>query len=250
VTRRMDVNCDLGETAQPWVDSHEPLLMGLITSANVACGGHAGDDVSMHAVCERAAHLGVTIGAQVSYPDRQNFGRVRMHLDPTSLASTLRHQYAALDEVARRHGTRVSYVKPHGALYNTIVRDIVHGSVVVDLARHHGVPLFGLPNSATEELAVERGVRFIREWFADRGYLAGGELVPRSRPDALITDAGDVRTRVARLIRNGVVESVDGAAIRMECDTICVHSDTPGAVHLLNAVRDALTSERVTIGAI
>ena len=250
VTRRIDLNCDLGETTLPWHESHEPTLMDLVTSANVACGGHAGDDSSMHAVCERAAELGVTIGAQVSYPDRENFGRVRMTLAPTALADTLHHQYAVLAAIARSHGTRVSYVKPHGALYNAVVREPDHADVVVNLARHHGVALFGLPNSMTESLAAEHGVRFVREWFADRGYLANGELVPRSRPDALVTDPSLVASRVARLIRDGVVDCVDGVALRLECNTICVHSDTPDAARLLRAVRDALSREMVVIGAV
>lgn len=250
MTRYMDVNCDLGETTLPWHESHEPALMGLVSSANVACGGHAGDDSSMHAVCERAVQLSVTIGAQVSYPDRENFGRVKMTLAPTALADTLHHQYAVLAAIAHSHGTRVSYVKPHGALYNAIVRDQDHAGVVVDLARHHGVALFGLPNSMTESLAAEHGVRFVREWFADRGYLASGELVPRSRPDALVTEPRLVASRVGRLIRYGVVDCVDGVGIRLECDTICVHSDTPGAARLLGAVRDALTNERVIVSAV
>ena len=249
VARRMDVNCDIGETSYPWHESHEPELMGLITSANVACGGHAGDEGSMHAVCQQAAHLGVTVGAQVSYPDRANFGRLHMNLDPVVLADTLHHQFFALNTVARLYGTTVSYIKPHGALYNTIVRDTTHANVVVGLALRHGLALFGLPNSATESLAAEQGVRFVREWFADRGYLSSGELAPRSRPDALVTDQMMVKSRVVQLIRDGVVECVDGASIRVECETICVHSDTPGAAYLLRAVREALTNERVIVSA-
>lgn len=249
VARRMDVNCDIGETAGSWHASHEPELLEIITSANVACGGHAGSDESMHAICERAARIGVTIGAQVSYPDRPNFGRIPMNISLTELFASLCEQYDALDAIARLQGTRVSYVKPHGALYNTAARDADHAEVVVRLAEHHQVALFGLPASQTEVLATMRGVRFLREWFADRGYLSSGELAPRSRPDALITDPTTIASRVTQVVRDGTVTCIDGSVIHVDCDTMCVHSDTPGAARLLWAVRDALTTEQVVIRA-
>lgn len=247
--RRIDVNCDLGETALPWHESHEPALLREISSANVACGGHAGDAASMSAVCAEAARLGVEIGAQVSYPDRQNFGRVAMDIDHDELMSSLSQQFSALVGAAEANGTRVAYVKPHGALYNTVVAHQGHAEVVVRLAEGFGVPLFGMPNSLTENLAERHGVQFVREWFADRGYLSNGQLAPRSRPDALVTSPRLVFERVARAVKNGEVKTVDGTTLQVDFSTICVHSDTPGAVTLLQSVRAALAQADVSIGA-
>jgi len=244
----MDVNCDIGETTLPWVTSHEPELLGLITSANVACGGHAGDESSMREVCTEARRLGVAIGAQVSYPDRANFGRVAMQIDPASLAHSLSEQLDALMQVARSVGTSVTYMKPHGALYNVVVTNDDHARVVVDLALHHQLALFGLPASRTESLAKQVGVRFVPEWFADRSYLANGQLVPRRRPDALVTSPYDVAARARQLATESTVASVDGGNVAVECSTICVHSDTPGAADLLRAVREGLVSSGVEIG--
>ena len=242
----IDVNCDLGEVdggpgASPdasrgaWAASHEPALLALVTSANVACGGHAGDDATMRAVCEAAARRGVSIGAQVSYEDRAGFGRVFRDVEPHALAASIRGQWRALDAHARAAGARVAYVKPHGALYNAIVRHEAHARVVVGLAREAGVPLMCLPGALAERLAGAAGVRYVREWFADRGYRADGTLVPRGEPGALVTDPAEVSARVADVLR---------ASPRP--DSICVHSDTPGAATLLAAVRDALGAAGVT----
>lgn len=241
----IDVNCDLGEVdggggapadAGPgaWAASHEPALLGLITSANVACGGHAGDDATMRAVCEAAARRGVAIGAQVSYEDRAGFGRVFRDVAPDALAASIRRQWHALDAHARAAGARVAYVKPHGALHHAIVRHEPHARVVVGLAREVGVPLMCLPGALAERLAGEEGVWYVREWFADRGYRPDGTLVPRGEPGALVTDPAEVRARVA-----------DVLAAAPRPDSICVHSDTPGAATLLAAVRDALDAAGV-----
>ena len=244
---RIDVNCDLGETPLPWYESHEPALLREITSANVACGGHAGDPVSMLAVCAEAQRLGVALGAQVSYPDRENFGRVAMEIATDELSASLSEQFVALVDAATTSGSRVAYIKPHGALYNTVVTRTDHAEVVVQLAAQHGLPLFGLPNSVTESLALQHGVRFVREWFADRGYLSNGHLVPRSRPDALVTSPDQVFNRVLKAVQHGVVDTVDTATLPVDFATICVHSDTPGAADLLRAVRSALTEVGVRI---
>lgn len=244
----LDVNCDIGEAAGTWHESHEPELMGLVTSANVACGGHAGDAESMHAVCAQAVKLGVAIGAQVSYPDRAGFGRTMMEISPDALALSLREQYDALWSAAAAAGSGVSYVKPHGALYNAVVAREDHARVVVELAAQHEVALFGLADSATERLARQLGVRFVREWFADRAYLASGVLAPRSRADALVTSHDEVRERTRRAIVDGIVDTVDGGQIKVEFRTICVHSDTPGASKLLRAVRDAISDASVEVG--
>lgn len=256
--RALDVNCDLGETPLLWLESHEPELMSLITSANVACGGHAGDAVSMRSVCEAAVAQQVTIGAQVSYPDRTNFGRVALDIEASVLSESLETQFVALDRIARHTGSKVSYVKPHGALYNTVVTNETHAQVVVDLAQRHDVALFGLVDSCTATRAQQQGVRFVSEWFADRGYLPNGQLVPRSLPHALITEPQDIYARVTKLVNEGLVDTVDitkGASsettstIAVHAETICVHSDTPGAAHLLHAVRAALIDSGITAHA-
>jgi UPF0271 protein len=223
-------------------------LLALISSANVACGGHAGDVESMRAVCVAAVSGGVAIGAQVSYPDRQNFGRVAMEIDADELSASIAGQFAALADAATSCGGVVSYVKPHGALYNVAVTREDHARMVVDLAHQHGVALLGLDGSATERLAHAVGVPFVREWFADRNYLANGQLVPRSHPQALLISPREVYERVGHAVRDGVVQTIDGAELHVAVQTICVHSDTPGAADLLRAVRSALTEVGVTVG--
>ena len=235
----MDVNCDLGETPLLWHDSHEPDLMAHITSANVACGGHAGDVTSMQAVCASAVVHGVAIGAQVSYPDREHFGRIAMEIDDQQLDASLEHQFMMLAEIARNCGTRVTYIKPHGALYNTVATNEAHAAVVVALAQRHQVALFGLANSATARLASQHGVRFVSEWFADRSYFSSGLLTPRSRPDALVTEPDHIYARVTQVLKDGTVSTVDGGLLAVHAETICVHSDTPGAAELLRAVQTA-----------
>jgi UPF0271 protein len=239
--RRIDLNCDLGETPLPWHESDEPQLLQLLTSANVACGGHAGDEASMLAICKEAARLGVVVGAQVSYPDRENFGRVALAMPAAALAESIDGQFAALATAARACGTRVTYVKPHGALYNAVVHHRDHAEAVVQLAAKYRVALFGLTSSLTEQLALASDVPFVPEWFADRGYMGDGTLVPRTKPGALITSPSMVRERVLRVINDGTTLAVDGTVVTTPLCTICVHSDTPGAVELLSAVREALT---------
>jgi len=246
--RRIDVNCDIGETSLQWNTSPEPELLALISSANVACGGHAGDAESMRAVCAAAVSRGVAIGAQVSYPDRENFGRVAMEIDTDVLSASIAEQYAALVDAATSCGGVVSYVKPHGALYNVAAAREDHARVVVDLAHQRGIALFGLGGSATERCAQTVGVPFVREWFADRNYLANGQLVPRSHTQALVISPREVYERVVRAVHDGVVRTIDGAELHVAVQTICVHSDTPGAADLLRAVRSALTEVGVRIG--
>ena len=247
--RRIDVNCDLGETPLSWWDSDEPSLLRLVTSANVACGGHAGDEASMLAICEEAARLGVAIGAQVSYPDRENFGRVALEMPSLALAASLEQQFTALAHAAKTFGTRVTYVKPHGALYNAVVARRDHAETVVQLAVSHRVALFGLPGSLTMRLAAEVDVPFVREWFADRAYMRDGTLVPRSRPDALVTSPELVRERTMRAVTTGETVSVDGHVVATPFETVCIHSDTPGAAELLVAVRGALDASGVEIAS-
>jgi UPF0271 protein len=163
------------------------------------------------------------------------------------LADSLEAQLTALSCIAQTIGAVVSYVKPHGALYNVVVSDEQHARVVVDLAARHNLALFGLPTSVTESLAHDAGIRFVPEWFADRAYLSNGQLVPRTRPDALVTSPSAVAMRVQHLITTSTVRAVDGSDVSINCATICIHSDTPGAAALLRAAREGLTMSGVSI---
>jgi UPF0271 protein len=203
----------------------------------------------MREVCAAAVQHGVRIGAQVSYPDREHFGRRALEIAPPLLAKSLEEQFRDLVAAAADVGGRVAYVKPHGALYNTVVTRDDHAAVVVELAARHGVSLFGLHNSRTAARALTLGVRFEREWFADRAYLADGTLTPRNEPGALVVDAAAAAARTTQAVNDGYTVALDGVLISTAFDTICVHSDTPGAAELLAAVRAAVLATGATVGA-
>ena len=245
---RIDLNCDRGEELDPWapgVDGLDSLLLDVVTSANVACGFHAGDERTMAAVCRVAAARGVAVGAHVSYLDREHFGRRFLDVPADVLRAQVAQQIAVLEAIALQEGTRVAYVKPHGALYNAVVHHEAHaGAVVAALGE---LPVLGLPGSAVLAAASARGLRAVTEAFADRGYRSDGTLVPRSEPGALVTDADEVTTRVVRLVREGVVRAVDGSDVRVAAESVCVHSDTPGAAVLAREVRAALAGSGVAV---
>jgi UPF0271 protein len=238
----MDLNADLGEGFGVWRLGDDDALLAVLTSANVACGFHAGDPSTMRRVCAGAADRGVAIGAQVSYRDLAGFGRRRIEYAVDELRDDVLYQLAALDGFARVAGTRVRYVKPHGALYNTVVDDEGQASAVVAAVAGYDreLPVLGLPGSALLRLAERAGLRAVTEGFADRGYLASGALVPRTQPGALVTDVTAVAERAVRMARDGEVVAIDGTVIRRPIESLCVHGDTPGAVRLATAVRDAL----------
>ncbi|HSS68025.1 MAG TPA: 5-oxoprolinase subunit PxpA [Nocardioidaceae bacterium] len=231
----LDLNADVGEGFDGDTE-----LFALITSANVACGFHAGDAATMRVCCELAVASGVAVGAQVSYRDRAGFGRRDVDVSADELAEALDEQLADLRDAATAAGVDVGYIKPHGALYNRIVWDVEQAAAVVSVARRHRLPLLGLPGSRALGLGVDAGVATFAEFFADRGYAADGRLVPRSEPGALVADADAVATRVARLATAGIVESVDGTDVVVEADSVCVHGDTPDAVALARSARAAL----------
>jgi UPF0271 protein len=225
---RIDLNADLGESWPRWKSGEDVELLDVVTSANVCCGAYAGDVDLMRATCEAAVARGVAIGAQVGFPDRENFGRLHLEMPAAELTDELLSQIQLLDEIARAAGGTVSYVKPHGALYNTIVDDDVHAQAVVDALQGHTMrlPLLGLPGSVSLSIAEASGIPIIREGFADRAYTSDGRLVPRSEPGAVHDDPEAVAAQAVRLM-----DSVS---------SICVHSDSPGAVALARAVRAAL----------
>ena len=247
----IDLNSDLGEGFGRWSLGDDDALLSVITSANVACGFHAGDPSIMRRVCEQAVEHGVAIGAQVGYPDLAGFGRRFIDIDPGELADAVLYQIGALQAFARAAGGEVSYVKPHGALYNTIVHHEAQAGAVVDgVARFaQRMPVLGLPGSAFLRLAGDAGLRPFAEAFADRAYCSDGSLVPRSEPGAVIHDPDVLVERATQMAVAGTVVAVDGTVVDAAPVSICVHGDTPGAVELATRVRLALAAAGVTVAA-
>ncbi|RDV43068.1 LamB/YcsF family protein [Leifsonia sp. ku-ls] len=249
MVRSVDVNSDLGEGFGAWSMGDDAALLRLVSSANVACGFHAGDASSMLATCRGAAENGVTVGAHVSYRDLAGFGRRAMDVPAGELRDEVLYQLSALAGLARVSGTAVRYVKPHGALYNRIVADERQARAVVDavVAFDPRLALLGLAGSAVERAADEAGVRFVREAFVDRGYRADGTLVPRGEPGALLSDDAAIARRAVRMVVDGTVVAADGTELAVSVDSLCVHGDTPGAVAMARAVREALTAAGVEV---
>jgi UPF0271 protein len=248
---QIDLNADLGEGFGPWRLGDDEALLEVITSANVACGFHAGDPVTMARVCASAAERAVTIGAQVGYRDLAGFGRRRMEISEDDLRADVLYQVGALEAFARAAGTTVRYVKPHGALYNTVADDPVQARAIVRaIVRYDpSLPVLGLPGSALQAAAGDAGVPFVAEAFADRAYTAAGRLVPRSRPGAVHADEQTVVTQAVSLARDRRVTAADGTVVTVDAASLCLHGDTPGAARLAHAVRNALTDLGVTLAA-
>ncbi|WP_142093996.1 LamB/YcsF family protein [Propioniferax innocua] len=247
----IDLNADLGESFGQWSMGDDAAMLDVVSSANIACGFHAGDPMVMRRTVTAAAERGVAIGAHVSYNDLAGFGRRSMDIAPGELEADVLYQIAALDGVARAHGTRVTYVKPHGALYNRIVRDDEQAQAVVRAVRAFNPELavLGLPGSRFLVRADAAGLRTVTEAFADRAYNADGTLVSRSRPGAVLDDPQVVAERMIGLVRNGHIEAVTGELVRVDADSICTHGDSPGAVAMAKAVHSALRDAGITIGA-
>lgn len=247
----IDLNSDLGEGFGRWRLGDDEALLELVTSANVACGFHAGDPATMRRVCERAAERGVSIGAQVGYRDLPGFGRRFIDMDIAELTQDVIYQIGALDGFARVAGVRVRYVKPHGALYNAIVHHEEQAAAVVRAVLDYDATLsvLGLPGSAWLRRAEEAGLRIVREAFADRAYTAEGALVDRRLPGAVLHDADAIVQRCLRIARREPIEDVGGNPLVIEADSLCVHGDTHGAVVIARSLRDALTAAGVELAA-
>ncbi|MGW0704831.1 LamB/YcsF family protein [Streptomyces sp. NPDC002643] len=247
----IDLNADLGEGFGRWRLTDDEQLLSVVTSANVACGFHAGDAATMRRVCELAAERGVRIGAQVSYRDLAGFGRRAMDMPPAELAAEVAYQIGALEVFARAAGTRVSYVKPHGALYNRVVHDEEQAGAVVDgvVLADATLPVLGLPGSRFLKVAEQAGLLGVTEAFADRAYTDEGTLLPRGRDGAVITDPDTVVERSVELARTGTVTARSGERIAMRARSLCLHGDTPGAVELARRVRAELTASGVPVAA-
>jgi UPF0271 protein len=245
----IDLNADLGEGFGAWRMGDDEALLDIVTSANVACGFHAGDPSTMHRVCRAAAERGVAIGAQVGYRDLAGFGRRRIDYEFGELRDDVLYQIGALEAFCRAAGSRVRYVKPHGALYNTAAVDRGQADAVVAavLAYDPALPVLCQPGSVLFEQAVTAGLTAVGEGFADRGYLPDGRLVPRSRPDALVHDPAAVVERATRMAVDGEVVAVDGAMVACPVRSICLHGDNPGAVQLARAVRSGLEAAALPV---
>ncbi|WP_328869951.1 LamB/YcsF family protein [Streptomyces sp. NBC_00287] len=247
----IDLNADLGEGFGRWRLTDDESLLSVVTSANVACGFHAGDAATMRRVCDLAAARGVRIGAQVSYRDLAGFGRRAMDVPSAELTAEVAYQIGALEVFARAAGTRVSYVKPHGALYNRAVHDEEQAGAVVDgvLLADATLPVLGLPGSRLLELAAKAGLPTVTEAFADRAYTDDGTLVPRDQARAVVTDPDAVVARSVAMARFGEVEAHSGARIQVRARSLCLHGDTPGAVDLARRVREQLRRSGVRVEA-
>ncbi|MFD4139278.1 MULTISPECIES: LamB/YcsF family protein [unclassified Streptomyces] len=247
----IDLNADLAEGYGRWVLTDDEAMLSVVTSANVACGFHAGDPSIMRKVCDIAAERGVRIGAQVSYRDLAGFGRRAMDVPADELADEITYQIGALEVFARAAGVKVAYVKPHGALYNRVVADPVQAAAVAAGTRlaDPALPVLCLPGSVMHEEAGKAGLGVIGEAFVDRAYTAAGTLVPRGTPGAVITDPGQVAERALTLARDGRTTTPDGEAVHVRARSLCLHGDTPGAVALARRVRAGLEAAGITLEA-
>lgn len=245
----IDLNADLGEGFGIWELGDDDAMLDVVTSANVACGFHAGDPARLARTCRAAADRGVRIGAQVSYRDLAGFGRRFIDVEAADLTADVIYQIGALDALARVAGSRVSYVKPHGALYNSIAGHRAQARAVA--AAVHAVdprlPVLGLAGSAFFDEAQRLGMRTVAEAFADRAYTPEGRLVSRREPGAVLHDPEAIAQRVADMVDSGEVDAVDGRRITVDVESVCVHGDSPGAVQIARAVRDRLTSAGVAL---
>lgn len=243
---RVDLNCDLGEGA-----GHDAVLMPLITSANIACGAHAGDAATMRTTVALALQHGVVIGAHPGFADRENFGRRELPLDESEIHALVLRQIRELESIARQLGVRLAHVKPHGALYNLAARDASAARAIAAAVRQADsrLRLVGLAGSKLIEAGVTETLATVSEVFADRTYQADGSLTPRDRPDALITDADLAVAQVLRMIREGTVRATDGTDVPVKADTVCLHGDGPQAVEFAQRLNAELTRVRIEVRA-
>ncbi len=247
----IDLNADVGESYGRWTLGDDEGLLPLVTSANVACGAHAGDGSTMRRCCELAVQHGVRVGAQVGYRDLAGFGRRFLDIDPSELADDVVVQIGALDAAARVAGTRVAYVKPHGALYHAVVRHERQAAAVVAAVRAYdrALPVLGLPASRLLVLAGEAGLATEHEAFPDRGYLPDGTLAARGTTGALLVDPAEIAHRAVRLAVAHEVVAVDGTLLTITAASLCLHGDSPGAAASAGAVRAALRAAGVRLQA-
>jgi UPF0271 protein len=242
----VDLNSDLGEGA-----GHDNEILDLVSSANIACGFHAGDPASIFATIQAALERGVSLGAHPSFPDRENFGRTEMTMPPAALYSTVAYQIGGFQALARAAGGRMNHVKAHGALYNMAARDRALAEVIANavVALDPKLILFAPAGTHLDFAATEIGLTTASEVFADRNYLGNGLLVPRSDARAFVHDPNEAADRIIRMLIEGKVRGVDGTDVPISVNTICVHGDNPQAVEFVRKLRERLELEDVVIAA-
>lgn len=247
----VDINSDLGEGFGAWRLGDDDATLRSVTSANIACGFHAGDAAIMRRLCADAAAAGVRIGAHVGYQDLAGFGRRALEVEPARLTDEILYQLGALDSFARVAGDRIRYVKPHGALYSRVMDDDVQAAAVVDAVRlfDPGLAVLGLPGSVLLATAGEAGLVTVPEAFADRAYLPNGRLAPRGLGGALITDPETAAERALAIVTAGQVGDIHGEPFTVWARSLCIHGDTPGAAQIARAVRSRLTDAGVRLEA-
>jgi 5-oxoprolinase (ATP-hydrolysing) subunit A len=245
----IDLNADLGESYGRWTLGDDAAMLQLITSANVACGFHAGDPMTLRQTCRQAVKAGVVIGAQVGYPDLAGFGRRFLDMTAADLTAAVIYQVGALDGLARSVGGQVRYVKPHGALYNAIVHHEEQAQAVAEAVRRYDptLPVLGLPGSVWLEAAAAAGLTGVPEAFADRAYTPQGALVSRREPGAVLEDPDHVAERSVRMATRREVVAADGSVVAVSAGSLCVHGDSAGAVAMATAVRRGLQEAGVRI---
>lgn len=249
----LDLNSDLGEAFGSWRMGDDDALLQIVTSANVACGFHAGDPSVLLATCRTAASRGITVGAHVGYRDLPNFGRVYIDLEPERLYADVVYQLGAMAGAARLTGARFAYVKPHGALYNTVATHEPQADAVVravaDFSRatEHPLAILGLPGTLSLTLAREAGLRAVGEAFVDRAYNPDGSLVSRRLPGSVLHDPDEIVARIERFAATGSIVAVDGSDVALDAESLCVHGDTPDAVAIARAVRATLGVSGTTV---
>jgi UPF0271 protein len=247
----IDLNSDLGESLGAWTMGDDAAMLSIVSSANVACGFHAGDAAGILQTLRAAAERGVAVGAHVAYPDLAGFGRRNMDVASSDLQADVVYQIGALQGLAKVAGTRVRYVKPHGALYNTIAHDRRQAGDVIAAIRaiDPSLVLVALAGAPLVDWAREAGLTVVAEAFADRAYTPEGTLVSRREKGAVLHDPDAVAARMLRLAREGVVQAIDGSTVRVQADSICVHGDSPGAVAMARQVRQVLEQAGVAVQA-
>lgn len=247
----IDLNADLAEGFGVWQLGDDEAMLDIVTSANLACGFHAGNPFALAHACRAAAKRGVRIGAQVGYFDLAGFGRRRIDVAPAELAADVIYQIGAMQALARTAGSALGYVKPHGALYNTIVHDRPQARAVAEAVRSvdSDLPVLGLAGSVFFEEADRLGLRTVPEAFADRGYRPDGQLVPRGEGGAVLHDPIEIAQRVLTMVTTGTVTAADGSLIEVRAESVCVHGDSPGAVRIATEVREQLRAGGIEMAA-
>lgn len=248
---KMDLNSDLGESFGAWSMGDDAAMLDIVSSANVACGFHAGDAAGILSTLKAAKARGVVVGAHVAYRDLSGFGRRNMDVASSDLVADVIYQIGALQGLAAAAGTRVKYVKPHGALYNTIAQDKRQASDVINAIKaiDPSLVLMALAGAPLIDWARDAGLTVVAEAFADRGYTPEGALVSRREPGAVLHDETLIAQRMLTLAREGRIEAVDGSMVHVQADSICVHGDSPGAVAIARALRQRFEQEGVQIAS-